>query len=807
MEAIEKTGTLPAWLKDEGLFCCWKRETRNGKQTKVPYNPKTGHHAKANDQNTFTDLNTALGVSATYDGIGVGFFGDLCGIDIDHVLDAEGNPNELAADVLSIMAGAYAERSPSGDGLHILFRSSLSSWFEHDKDAYKRSYYLKDSPSAPGLEVYAAGLTSRYFTVTGDVMREESVQGDRLVELLEVLDKYMQREPKGNDCANVREVPARVLSVPDNELVELATGAANGDKFSHLWQGDWQGLYPSQNEADLALCELLAFWTQGDAARVDALFRQSDLYREKWERQDYREATITKALDVVGSDYYHPATTVEVKAQKTAGQPTPPNLSLRASQVNDRELAALLAKVTTDVRYVAELKRFAVFNGRYWQIEGGNELVARRAKDFVAALERETGKKLSKVADVDITSDTPEAKEKKDLQRLYAALCQYDAHNKRTHLVQDLASERGILSAMSDFDRRRHMLNVANGTLDLNASPVFRPHDPSDMITRMAPVTYDPDASCPLFLETVAGAFEGDAELVGFLQKWLGIIVAGITALDKFLLAGLATRAGKDTVFGTLGAMLGWDERSGYACVASPESLAVRSFSNGHGPSSDVARWQGKRLILTSEFSESVTLDVELLKRLSGGITPITARRMRENEVSFLIDGTIVMLANVWPDVRDKTLFDGDRPMCIPFERHLETWERDITLRTRLCEPHELSGILNWALEGLDAYRHEGLDPMPDAVREMGARFRMESDAATKVVAEFMRAHLVRDEHSYTTVSAMYDLFKQVCSTGFVLKQRDFNSRVSTFVPVHPRVTMTDGTKPRQVVLEHRLIE
>src|SRR5262249_61082185 len=82
----------------------------------------------------------------------------------------------------------------------------------------------------------------------------------------------------------------------DQSLIEKARTAKNGDKFSRLWDGNWSGYYGSESEADLALCDLLAFWTGPDPHRIDALFRQSGLFRDKWERQDYRDRTISKAL-------------------------------------------------------------------------------------------------------------------------------------------------------------------------------------------------------------------------------------------------------------------------------------------------------------------------------------------------------------------------------------------------------------------------------------------------------------------------------------------------------------------------------
>ena len=88
----------------------------------------------------------------------------------------------------------------------------------------------------------------------------------------------------------------------DMALIERAMRARNGGKFSALWRGDFSGLYPSQSEADLALCSCLAFWTSGDPGRVDQLFRQSGLYRAKWDHRHYADgrtygqATIERAL-------------------------------------------------------------------------------------------------------------------------------------------------------------------------------------------------------------------------------------------------------------------------------------------------------------------------------------------------------------------------------------------------------------------------------------------------------------------------------------------------------------------------------
>ena len=97
----------------------------------------------------------------------------------------------------------------------------------------------------------------------------------------------------------------------DEELLAKARDASNGEKFDRLWRGGTSG-YPSQSEADMALCCLLAFWTGGDAMRVDQLFRRSRLYRDKWDDvhhsngDTYGERTVKRAIDNT-SEFYEPS--------------------------------------------------------------------------------------------------------------------------------------------------------------------------------------------------------------------------------------------------------------------------------------------------------------------------------------------------------------------------------------------------------------------------------------------------------------------------------------------------------------------
>jgi hypothetical protein len=143
------------------------------------------------------------------------------------------------------------------------------------------------------IEVYSWG---RYLTVTGwHVAGTPATIEDRQAEL-EAFEAETFAEPP--------QAPARPVMpstnghgphLSDDEVIDKALSARNAGKFARLWSGDTSEYGGDDSRADLAMCCELAFWTP-DEAQIDRLFRRSGLYREKWERADYRDATITKAL-------------------------------------------------------------------------------------------------------------------------------------------------------------------------------------------------------------------------------------------------------------------------------------------------------------------------------------------------------------------------------------------------------------------------------------------------------------------------------------------------------------------------------
>jgi len=182
---------LPKMLRKSGQFCFWKAEPdgKTGRLAKKPYNPRTGEAVSSHDRSTFAPLKTALVRLQTggYSGLGVGLFGNLGAIDIDHC-SQDGKWSALANDIVQTM-DAYTEVSPSGQGIRILF--TVPEGFQYDTDRY----FIMNQKL--GLEIYIAGATWKFVTVTGNVLRANDLL-ERGTQMQTILENDMQRPvPKG----------------------------------------------------------------------------------------------------------------------------------------------------------------------------------------------------------------------------------------------------------------------------------------------------------------------------------------------------------------------------------------------------------------------------------------------------------------------------------------------------------------------------------------------------------------------------------------------------------------------------------
>ncbi|GGL36084.1 hypothetical protein GCM10009037_19520 [Halarchaeum grantii] len=310
---------LPAELCEREQWVGWWVEERGGKETKVPVNAETGGFGSATDAVTWTDATTAVDAveSGEADGVGFVFTDDdpLVGVDLDDCRDPEtGAVEEDARDIVERL-DSYTEVSPSGTGFHVLVEGELP------EGRNRRG----------SVECYE---TARFFTVTGDHVDATPTRIARRQDALRGIHReYVQPGDEDGATDDVAAAPVESsgdatpmsdVDLEDEELLEKAMAASNGGKFKRLWNGRFGG-YDSQSEADMAFCCLLAFWTGGDQAQMDRLFRESGLLREKWDEVHYAdgsaygEKTIERAVQQT-SEFYDPGTSQTADDVEADGQ-------------------------------------------------------------------------------------------------------------------------------------------------------------------------------------------------------------------------------------------------------------------------------------------------------------------------------------------------------------------------------------------------------------------------------------------------------------------------------------------------------
>ncbi len=305
-EFIDPYPAVPAELKALPQWVLWKAEIRNGKPTKIPYQT-SGTKAKVNDPATWTDYQTACLQYSTgkgYSGIGFVFSeaDGLCGIDLDNCLDANGKIKAWAQPIVdSLKKKAYGEVSPSGKGLKF-FMAIVFPYTSRNK-----VYIYPDDDSDDAIEIYDTG---RYFTITGkgkgEIVRDgcNATLDEIVANYMSIVANYMSKETQPNTSQSTtlnNNQPQTPLNLSSQQVIEKIRQSQQSHKFSALMQGNTSG-YGSQSEADMALCAIVAFWTQ-DTHTIDTIFRQSKLMRDKWDEKHraadgatYGQMTIEKAL-------------------------------------------------------------------------------------------------------------------------------------------------------------------------------------------------------------------------------------------------------------------------------------------------------------------------------------------------------------------------------------------------------------------------------------------------------------------------------------------------------------------------------
>jgi putative DNA primase/helicase len=389
----------------------------------------------------------------------------------------------------------------------------------------------------------------------------------------------------------------------------------------------------------------------------------------------------------------------------------------------------LFAKYGMDIRYNAPWKKWLVWNGKYWELDEGY-MVHDKGLQMIRGIYAE----LLKTADY---------RDRLDIER---HAMQSESARRRKAFIE-VASWIPDLNVKTDnLDPNPWLLNVENGTVDLKTGEL-REHRQEDMITKIARVTYDRNADCPIWKTFLMEIMNYNAELIRFVQTAAGWAITGDTSEQAmFILFGTGAN-GKSTFLNTIMNLLG-----DYA-IATPTETFMKK--NGDQITNDIARLRGTRFVTTTEAEQGRRLSEPLIKQITGN-DRMTARFLYGEFFNFVPTFKIFMATNHKPVIKGTDYGIWRRIKLIPFTTRIPEEKQDKGLEEKLRG--ETSGILNWLLEGAKRWTVERLKT-PQIITSATDEYRGEMD----VIGNFIRERCVQEPGSSIRARELFKCYQDWC--------------------------------------------
>ena len=740
-------------------------ELKNTKQwichlNKVPKSPLYNGNASPTDSSTWGTYEQAVKACKEYNYSGIGFVftaeTDFCGIDIDHCISETGEIHKNALDILSTM-DSYAEISPSGTGIHILYKGKI-----HDEWKKKKTNALDKGIH---LEMYQK---DRYFTVTEERLNNLDVM-EREPHAALIYKAYMDNGQDGQKSLSAVSEPSKPktksLTVTDKDIIDKAMNSSSGMKFARLFNGDTSDYDNDDSRADMALCSMLAFWCNKDIAMMDRIFRQSKLMRSKWDekhgRDTYGNITMEKAVESC-MNTYSPTVPKENDFSVNIGNFEPKRNYSLDDTGNAERMSDMFHEV---IRYNYTDKKWMLYDKIKW-IYDNSGIIYHLIDKSVEAMQAEKEWYIQQ----DKENNDENQTRFKTWEKHYK---KSRSNNSKKALEKEV--QHYVPVTPNQLDRHKMLLNTPTGVIDLNDFSV-RKATPKDYFTKSVNANFDKTAKCPLWDKFLERIFDGDKDLIRYVQKVIGYSLTGSTAEQcAFFLYGTG-RNGKSTFLDVIRELFG-----DYARNIQPETIMIK---NNNGINSDIARLKGARLVTTVEPNEGLRLNEGLLKQLTGGDI-ITARKLYAEEFEFKAEFKLFMATNHKPIIRGTDLGIWRRVHMIPFTVVIPENEVDRQLTEKLMQ--ELDGIFLWALRGVAMYHKEGLK-MPTAVQQAVDEYKKEMDVVSKFLDECTEKAFAKS----VKASDLYKIYLQWCdlNTEYKMSNTKFGKEI---IQRYEKIRKTDG--------------
>jgi putative DNA primase/helicase len=441
--------------------------------------------------------------------------------------------------------------------------------------------------------------------------------------------------------------------------------------------------------------------------------------------------------------------------------------ALADEQAGDMWLARLFV---TDhhphLRYVKAWRKWLVWTGTHWALDETGE-PERRALATIKGL-------YASAAAAD------------DAERKRLATLAVKADKRRR--VEDILALAGIQPELvvrpGQLDADPWVLNCLNGVLDLKTGELH-PHRRDDLLTKVTAVPYQPDAQHPVWNAFLPRVLP-DPETRAYAQRWVGYCLTGSTEEDKYTAVHGPTKSGKTTFNEAVRKMLG-----DYAKVADISAFAVRRHH--HAPREDIARLHGARLVVAYEVPKGLTVAEGLLKSVTGG-DPLAARRLYQETFEYVPQFKLVTVGNVRARLPDDDEAVWTRVNELPFPLTIPKAVRDPKIKKILTDPTQAgAAILAWAVQGLAAWRRDGLGTAK-AIEHATADYR----AAMSPLADFLAERCVLDPEKWVASATLWQQYQAWATNSHVtapLTRRAFAERLKVLGMRPDRAEGRDQTR------------
>lgn len=358
------------------------------------------------------------------------------------------------------------------------------------------------------------------------------------------------------------------------------------------------------------------------------------------------------------------------------------------------------------LRYLHDRKAWLVYRSPLWRLDRDGEVV-RLAMEFARARQREALNITNAQERARVIKFTIQCESKMALDRVVALA-------RAIHPIADNGD---------DWDCDPWVIGTPNGVLDLKTGRLLA-GDPDRKITLSVSVPFDDAALAPRWFQFLDEIFEGDTDVISFVQRYCGYALTG-SVTEQVLALGYGSGSnGKSKFLAALSHVFGE-----YAQNVPFSTLELRGRSS---ITNDIAILRGKRFITASETNDGTRLNEARLKMLTGG-DAINARFLYSEGFTFRPTGKFFLAVNHKPVVHDDSFGFWRRLLLVPFMRSFTGAAKDPNLEEKLLA--EAPGILNWLVEGCLAWQTAGLAP-PASVLQATERYREDSDPLADFLAE-----------------------------------------------------------------------